>query len=179
MFKGLIKLLLVLNSNQKPWQIAGAGAMGFLLAMVPAGNLLWIGLFILFLLMRVNRAVGLMFLILFRIFAPFYDGILDSLGYGLLTEARLVPLWINLYNMPVVPFTSFNDSLVMGGLVAGVVLFIPVMFLFRILVNFYRKKLVPLWCNSKIYKKLKALPWFKKLLSAFSAGSRVVKVGRR
>ena len=179
MFKGLIKLILILNSNQKPWQIAGAAAMGFLLAIIPAANLLWVVIFIFFLFMRVNRAVGLMFMLLFRLFAPFYDNMLDFVGFTLLTSVSLESLWISLYNLPVVPFTSFNDSLVMGGFICGVILFIPVMLIFRVLVNLYRNKLVPLWCHSKIYKKLKTLPWFKKLLSAFSTGARVVNVGRR
>ena len=152
--------------------------MGFLLALVPAGNLLWVFLLLLLFLLRVNRAVGLLFLLVFRLFAPFYDPLLEKAGYALLTAAPLHDLWVSLYNMPVVPFTRFNDSLVTGGFVAGVVLFIPVMLLFRLLVNLYRNKIVPLWCNSGFYKKLKALPWFKKLTGAFSAGARAIKVGR-
>ncbi|MDC7221769.1 MAG: TIGR03546 family protein [Spirochaetales bacterium] len=178
MFKGIVKLILILNSNQKPWQIAGAAAMGFLLALVPAGNLLWVFLFLLFLLMRVNRAIGLLFLLIFRLFANLYDPLLDRIGYTLLTMTPLEPFWTSLYNIPVVPFTKFNDSLVLGGLIGGLVLFIPVMLLFRILVNLYRNKLVPKWCESKIYKKLQTLPWFKKLTGAFSVGARAFKAGR-
>ncbi|MDC7224540.1 MAG: TIGR03546 family protein [Spirochaetales bacterium] len=178
MFKGIVKLILVLNSNQKPWQIAGAVAMGFLLALIPAGNLLWVFLFLLFLLMRVNRAIGLLFLLLFRLGAPLYDPLLDRIGYALLTMAPLEAFWTSLYNIPVLPFTRFNDSLVMGGLIGGLVMFVPVMLIFRLLVNLYRKKLVPKWCESKIYKKLQTLPWFKKLTGAFSAGARAVRVGR-
>jgi len=178
MFKGIVKLLLILNSNQKPVQIAGAAAMGLLLAFIPAGNLLWIFLFILFLLIRINRAVGLLFLLIFRLFAPFYDPLLDRIGYALLTMEKLVPIWTDLYNIPLVPFTSFNNSLVLGGFLAGLILFIPVMLLFSLLVNLYRKKLVPLWYKSKIYGKLKTLPWFRKLTGAFSVGARAVRAGR-
>ncbi len=178
MFKGIIKLVLILNSNQKPWQIAGAAAMGLLMALVPAGNLLWIFLLLLLFLLRINRAIGLLFLLIFRLFAPLYDPLLDNLGYSLLTMASLKTFWESLYNLPVVPFTMFNDSLVMGGLAAGLVLFVPVTLLFRLLVTLYRNKIVPLWCHSKIYNKLKNIPWIKKLAGAFSAGARAVKVGR-
>ncbi len=178
MFKGIVKLILILNSNQKPVQIAGAAALGLLLALVPAGNLLWIALFLLFFLVRVNRAVGLLFLLIFRLFAPLYDPLLDRIGYGMLTMGNLEPLWTGLYNMPLLPFTNFNDSLVMGGFLSGLILFIPALLLFSVLIRLYRNKLVPLWCNSKFYKKLSALPWFKKLTGAFSAGARAVRAGR-
>jgi uncharacterized protein (TIGR03546 family) len=178
MFKGLVKLILILNSNQKPWQIAGAAAIGFLLALIPAGNMLWAILFLVFLLLRVNRAIGLLFLLIFRLFITLYDPLLDKIGFALLNMDSLTPFWTTLYNTPLVPFTEFNDSLVMGGFVAGIILFVPVMLLFRVLVNLYRHKLVPLWCKSPIYKKLKTLTWFKKLTGAFSAGARAVRVGR-
>lgn len=178
MFKGLIKLFLILNSNQKPWQIAGAAAMGFLLACVPGGNLLWIALLILLLILRVNRAVGLLFMVLFRLFAPFYDGMLDRIGYAVLTTERLVPLWTELYNLPLVPYTSFNDTLVMGGLLTGLAMFVPIMLIFRILVKVYRNKIAPKWQESKLYKKLHTLPWFNKLATVLDGGAKAFKVVR-
>jgi uncharacterized protein (TIGR03546 family) len=64
-----------------------------------------------------------------------------------------------MYNMPFVPFTKFNNTLVMGGLAAGVVLYFPVFFLFMAFIPFYRTRIAPKIRESKLVKKMATLPF--------------------
>ncbi len=168
MLKGIVKFLLILNSNQRAWQIAGAVAFGLLLAMVPAANLLWVLLFVLLLVIKVNKAVALLFMVIFRLFAPLYDPLTESLGFAVLSVSGLEGFFSFLYNTPLLPFFAFNNSLVMGGFLCGLVLFAPMVLIVSLLVGLYRKKVSPLWKNSKFYKKLAAVPWIKKISDFFS-----------
>jgi uncharacterized protein (TIGR03546 family) len=52
----------------------------------------------------------------------------------------LAPLWTALYNAPLVPFTRFNNTVVLGSLVIALALFLPVLFGTRGLVVFYRAR---------------------------------------
>jgi uncharacterized protein (TIGR03546 family) len=67
--------------------------------------------------------------------------------------------------MPFVPFTGFNNTLVAGGLVAGIVLWIPVYFLIRPLVPFYRKSLGPKIKNLKLVQNITKVPLISSILS--------------
>ncbi len=171
MLKGIIKFFLILNSNQKAWQIAGAVAFGLLMAMVPAKNLLWVLLFILLFVIKVNKAVAMLFMLIFRLFAPLFDPLTEKLGFLILSMPSLEKFFTFLYNTPIIPFFAFNNSLVMGGFISGLVLFAPIVILFTILVKIFRKKVSPKIKGSKIYKKFNALPWVKKISSLFSTVS--------
>ncbi len=73
---------------------------------------------------------------------PIVDPALDALGYAVLSapgsRARHSP---RCRTLPVVPWTRFNDTVVMGGLVAGLALWVPVFLSFIVLVKAYRAKL--------------------------------------
>jgi len=84
---------------------------------------------------------------------------LDNFGWWILNMDSLQNLFTTMYNMPFVPFTKFNNTLVMGGFVAGIVLWIPVFVLFMILIPLYRNNLSPKIKQSKIVKKLASLPF--------------------
>ncbi len=176
MFFSILKLFLLLNSNKRPWQVSGAVAYGLLLAMVPANNLLWFVLFFLLFFLKVNRAVGLLFTLIFGLFSNLYDPLLDRVGYFLLTLPSLQSFWTGLYRIPLIPFTRFNNSLVMGGLVTGLLLFIPVTLLFTGLVILYRKKIAPKIKETKVYRYLNSLKWVKALRSVGAKASSAIRL---
>jgi uncharacterized protein (TIGR03546 family) len=72
---------------------------------------------------------------------------------------RLQPLLTTLYNTPFVPFTQFNNTLVAGGLVAGIVLWLPVFILLCILIPVYRKTVAPKIRNARLVKALAQIPF--------------------
>jgi len=168
--RGIAKVLVAINSNQRAGEIASAIALGFLLALIPAGNLLWWLILILTLFLRINLAAELLALALFKLIVPLLDGLLHAVGYAILTAPPLQGLFTHLYNVPLVPFTRFNNSIVMGGFIAGLILLVPLYFLFRWLVRLYRNKIRDRIANSKIVKTFQRFP----IVSAITRGIRKV-----
>jgi uncharacterized protein (TIGR03546 family) len=70
--------------------------------------------------------------------------------------------------MPFVPFTSFNNTLVAGGLVGGIVLWLPVFLLFMALIPLYRNTIAAKIRNSKIVKAIAKFPFFSAIDKAVS-----------
>jgi uncharacterized protein (TIGR03546 family) len=162
-----------LNANRKPFEVAGGMAFGLLLAMLPAGNLLWIALFILTLFLKINLAIMLLFLALFSLVIPLADPLFHRLGIAVLTHPGLYDFFARLYNVALVPFTRFNDSVVMGSLISGVVLFVPALILFRALVIRYRTTWQPKLAENKVVKSIARIPIVSKLSSGIRHFTRV------
>ena len=170
LIRGIAKVLVAINSNQRAGEIASAIALGFMLALIPAGNLLWWLILILTLFLRINLAAELLALALFKLIVPLLDGLLHAVGYAILTAPPLQGLFTHLYNVPLVPFTRFNNSIVMGAFITGLILLVPLYFLFRWLVRLYRKKIRDKIANSKIVKTFQRFP----IVSAITKGIQKV-----
>lgn len=173
MLKRLVGLLMALNSNAKASQLASGFACGLLLAIVPSGNLLWFILFAFTFFLKIHRGMQLLMIALFKLIAPLASVWLDRLGYAVLTFEPLQGVFSSFYNMPLAPFTRFNNTLVAGGLSAGLLLWLPVFLLVLLVVKVYRAKLAPLWATSTLAMHLKKLPLIHKL-SALAAKGLVI-----
>ncbi|GHV21263.1 hypothetical protein FACS189494_06410 [Spirochaetia bacterium] len=169
MIKGIAKFILALNGNVKKSQIAAGAAWGVLLGILPSGNVFWMVLLLLSLFLRHNQGGKLLTLAVMKLFMPLLYPLTDQLGWTILHIENLTPIFTTLYNMPFVPFSHFNNTLVAGGLVAGIVLWLPVFFIFIILVSIYRNTLLPKVVNSKIVKKLQNIPIVQKIFSSVNA----------
>ncbi|MBN1519131.1 MAG: TIGR03546 family protein [Spirochaetales bacterium] len=156
--KMIARLFATLNSNASRGQVAAGMASGLLLALVPAGNLLWIVLFLLIFFTKVHYGMTLLVSAVFKLVLPLLGGPLDALGWAVLTAPALKPLFTSLNALPVAPLTRFNNTLVMGGLVAGLALWLPAYFGFRILVGLYRERWAERIASSKLGKAIKKLP---------------------
>ncbi len=170
MLKYIKKFFMALNANAHPGDIAHGAALGLLLAFVPKANLLWVFLFFLTLFIRVNKGALFLSLILFSFAVPFADIATESLGYALLTFAPLDPLFSALYGIPFVGLTRFNNTMVSGGLVMGILAYGPTYALFRAFVSWYRKTVQPRIVNSKIAKIVTNLPIIKQIINAPDVG---------
>lgn len=137
----IAKILAALNANVRPGEIAAAVAYAFLLALVPGGNLLWFALFFLSFFLKINNAIFFVFLALLAWLGLVLGGLTDGLGFAVLTWQPLSGLFTAWANTPIVPWTAFNHSRVMGGFLLGLVLFVPVFLLFQLLVVQWRKSL--------------------------------------
>ena len=60
--------------------------------------------------------------------SPFFDPLYDRIGVVLLTFDPLSGFWTSLYQVPLAPWTSFNNSVVLGSFVLGSAAFVPVYF---------------------------------------------------
>ena len=161
---GLIaKLVVALNSNSRPGEMASAIAFGFWLALIPGGNLLWILLFIIAFFLKHNMGSFLLSLALFRLITPLADTLLDILGGWILQLSFLNEFYTLLYNLPLVSYSNFNNTIVMGAFVLGLILWFPLYLLFKIIVKLYRRKIAPRIAESKFVKALKKVPILSKI----------------
>jgi uncharacterized protein (TIGR03546 family) len=171
MLKAIAKALIALNSNVRREQIAAGFACGVLLALVPAGNLLWFVLFALIIFFKINFGMLFAALGIFKLLqAPLSPG-LDALGWYILNLQALRPAFTALYNVPIAPLTRFNNTIVAGGFVAGVILWLPLYFAARSSVTVYRTRLAPKIAESKAYKTFVKLPLVRTIVKALSAAN--------
>ena len=173
MIKALARALVALNSNVKREQIAGGFACGVLLALIPPGNLLFIAIFAAVYFTKVNYGMQLLVTGIIMLAKPLLAPALDALGWGLLNAPPLQGLFTTLYNLPLAPLTRFNNTLVAGGLVAGLALWFPLFFAARTFVPWYRARLGPRISGSKLYKAFKRIPLVQQLAGAVSAATGV------
>jgi uncharacterized protein (TIGR03546 family) len=134
----IAKVLAALNANTRPGEIGAAVAYAFLLALIPGGNLLWFALLLASFFVRINNAMLFVFLAVFSLVAVLFDPLTDLVGYAVLKAGFLAPFWTTLANTPFVPWTKFNNTLVAGGLVVGLVVFVPLAWGFAALVKAWR-----------------------------------------
>lgn len=161
LLKQIFGLLKLLNSDTGTNQIAAGVAAGFILGMSPMLSLQTIILLTLCLFFRVQ--LGMMFIsaFFFSFVAFILDPVFDQFGRFILELGGLSATWTMLYNMPLVPFTRFNNSIVMGAGVVGVILF-PFIFVgSRFLVRKYREKVVERLKDTKLWKAVKATSLFQ------------------
>ncbi len=171
MIKAIAKTLVALNTNVRKEQIASGFAWGLLLALVPAGNLIWILLFVVSFFLKNNYGTQLLTIALFKLVAPLLGYPLDALGWLILNAPPLAGTFTTLYNLPLAPFTRFYNTLVMGGLAAGLVLWVPAFLLIRAAVPAYRNKLAPRITGSKAYQVFIKLPLVSSLVKALSSAA--------
>jgi uncharacterized protein (TIGR03546 family) len=125
LLKPLRFLVSGLTEESTPRQMALGFALGALIGLVPKGNLTAVALMGLLCAVRVNLGAGLFGLFLFSWVAILTDPLADSVGLWLLSQESLRSVWTMLYDTPVVPWTGFSNTLVLGSLILGVALFYP------------------------------------------------------
>jgi len=175
MIKPIAKLIVALNTNLGRGQIAAGFAWGMLLGLVPAGNFFWVVLFALSFFFRHHHASKMLVMLILQLAAATVAPALDVLGWEILYAAPLQGFFTGLYNMPFVPLTRFNNTLVAGGIAAGAVLWLPVFLLIYLLIPLYRNRLAPKIRNSRLVKSVKGLPVVSTLLKAVEKAAEVAE----
>lgn len=145
-----------LTAETDPEQIAGGIALGFLIGLLPKANLTAQLLLALLMALRVNLPMALMAMLAMTCVNPLLDRLTDPIGYFILASPSLTPLWTKLYNMPVAPWTGFNNTVLLGGLVFGLVLFFPVYLAGKKFGVYYNGSFKEKITGSKLVKAMKA-----------------------
>lgn len=161
LLKQIFQLLKLINSDTGTNQLAAGFAMGFILGMTPAFSLQTLLVIILIFFLRIQIGAALVSAFFFAFAAFLLDPVFHSVGAAVLEAPSLKGLFTTLYNMPIVPFTRFNNSIVMGsGLTA--ILLAPFVFVFsRILILKYREKIVEKFKETKFWKAIQATSLYK------------------
>ncbi|MCR5723920.1 MAG: TIGR03546 family protein [Treponema sp.] len=155
-------MLKALGANTNPGEIAHAASCGLLLGLMPKNNILWYLILIFILFMRINKPAYALLVLAGAAIAPFFDGVLDAVGYWFLTIPALSGAFGALLDVPFVAFTRFNNSIVMGSLLCALVAYIPVYVCMRVLIALWRRFLVPVLRNNFVSKVLGKLPLISK-----------------
>ncbi len=154
--KFIRNIIVALTGRAAPPQLAAAVAMGMFLALLPKGNLTANFMIVLIFLMNVNVPLAAVSTAVFMLLTPLTDRLADPIGYGLLTADGLRPLWTWLYNRPALPWTAFNNTLVMGNLILGLVLYVPAYHLAKRGLAWYQARLRQTIMKWKIVQAVKA-----------------------
>lgn len=118
-------LLKALLREATAGQLAAGFAMGVLIGLVPKGNLIAITLGIMLAASRANLGIAAATIFACSFVSPALDPLSDEIGAWLLGHPSLSDFWTRLYNQPVMPWTDFNNSVVLGSTVLGIVLWYP------------------------------------------------------
>lgn len=165
MLKPLITLINALSSNTHPGAIAHAFACGMLLGFMPKENLLWIILFVFILFMRIQRATYTLSLIVGALLAALLDPFFHTVDCWILSLDSMEDFYAYLLDIPFVAFTKFNNSVVMGSLVCGIIAYIPFYLFGRLFVWLWRKYLAEGVRRLKVVRVIKQIPLIQKLSS--------------
>ena len=164
---GLIRQFITgITSETEPPQIAAGVALGFLIGLLPKATLTVQVLLVLVMALRVNAPMALLTILATSLLNPLFDHLTDPIGYALLSSQSLAPFWTRLYNTPVVPWTGFNQTVMLGGLIFGLALFAPVYITAKKGAVAYNARFKDKVMNSKIMKGLKGLwllDWYFKV----------------
>ena len=143
MIKYVTSFFRAINANVHPGDIAHAVALGLFLAILPKNNLTFTFLFFLSIFIRINKGAFFISFILFGFVTPFMDVLINNIGFWAVQLLFLRPIFIALENIPFVALFKLSNTMVLGGIIWGLILYIPVYILTRIIIAKYRKYMQP------------------------------------
>ncbi len=157
LLKLLQALVKALHSEGTPGQVAAGIALGAALGLTPLINVHNALIFALILVLNVSFGGAMLGWLFFTPFGFMLDPLFDVIGRKLLLGTpALTPLWTAWYNTPGVPYTNFNNSVVLGSFLVWLILALPIFILARIGVERYRATLGERVRQSKFYKAVTA-----------------------
>lgn len=160
LLKQLFAFFRLLNSETGTNQLASGLALGLFLGFAPFVSLQTLIVFFLVFVFRVQLGAAFLSAFFFKFVAYILDPIANILGRSVLESESLRPLFVTLYNMPIVPMTRFNNSIIMGSLIISLIAVIPAFFIFKILILKYREKVVEKFKQTKIWKAFAATKFY-------------------
>jgi uncharacterized protein (TIGR03546 family) len=156
LLKLIQSLIKTLHSAGTPGQVAAGMALGSALGLTPIFNVHNLIIFSLLVLLNVSFGGGMLGWALFVPIGFLLDPLFDKIGLSLLTAPSLRPLWTDWSNTPILPFTNFNNTIVLGSVVSWVVLAIPIFFAARYGIARYRATVGERVRQSRFYKAITA-----------------------
>jgi uncharacterized protein (TIGR03546 family) len=156
LLKLIQSIIKTLHSAGTPGQVAAGMALGSALGLTPLINLHNLVIFSLLVLLNVSFGGGMLGWALFVPLGFLLDPVFDAVGLRLLSAPGLRPLWTGWTNTPILPFTNFNNTVVLGSFVSWLVLVVPIFFAARYGVTRYRATIGERVRQSRFYKAITA-----------------------
>ncbi|MCJ8268422.1 MAG: TIGR03546 family protein [Psychrosphaera sp.] len=165
----IAKLLAALNSESSPRQIALAIALGMIVGLTPFLSMHNILILLLAFVIRVNLSAFFLCVGAFSGLAFFTSAPFASLGESILNNPAMVDFWTGLYQLSFLKLSHFHHTLTLGSLVASLVLFLPLLFISKFLIERYRHHMKAFVEKFKIVRTLKSSRLYQ-LYVSFSGG---------
>jgi uncharacterized protein (TIGR03546 family) len=161
LLKQLFNLFKLLNSDKGENQLAAGVACGLILGFAPGFSLQTVLIIVVLFFARVQIGAALSCGFFFSIVAWVLDPVFDQVGQIALEIESLNGLYTTMYNLPIVPFTKFYNSVAMGALIISVLSFPFVFFLSKTMIVKYRNTVVKKFEQTKFFKALKTTSFYK------------------
>lgn len=165
LLKQFYAFLKLLNSDTATNPLAAGLTLGLILGFAPLLSLQTLLVFLIVFLFRVQLGAALLSAFFFKFIAFFFDTPSHLLGKQALESETLRPLFVSMYNMPLVPLTRFNNSIVMGSMIISLLLAPFAFILFKILILKYRIHVVERIKGTRLWKAMSAskfYDWYSK-----------------
>jgi uncharacterized protein (TIGR03546 family) len=156
LIKLIQSIIKTLHSAGTPGQVAVGMALGAALGLTPLVNVHNLIIFSLLVLLNVSFGGGMLGWMLFVPIGFLLDPLFDKIGLSLLTAPPLNAFWTDWTNRPILPYTNFNNTVVLGSFVFWLVMAIPIFFAARYGVAKYRATIGERVRQSKAYKAITA-----------------------
>src|ERR1041384_365247 len=150
-------MIKALHSEGTPGQVAAGIALGAILGLTPLVNLHNLVVFAVIVMFNVSFPGAMLGWALFTPLGFALDPMFDAIGHRLLLDTpSLTALWTSLYNVPVMPLTNFNNTVVLGSLLFSLVLLVPLYSASRWGVTRYRSDIMAWFKQSALHRFLSA-----------------------
>jgi uncharacterized protein (TIGR03546 family) len=160
LLKQLFAFFRMLNSDTGTNQLASGLSLGLFLGFSPFLSLQTFLIIFVLLFFRIQIGAAFLSAFFFKFIAFATDPLADILGRQILEAEALRSLWVSLYNMPLIPMTRFNNSIVMGSFLVALILVVPAFFIFKKLIEKYRNTVVAKFKQTKFWKAFTATKFY-------------------
>lgn len=164
LLKLIQSIIKTLHSDGTPGQVAAGIALGSVLGLTPILNVHNLIILSFIVLLNVSFGGAMLGWALFVPIGFLLDPVFNAVGLQLLQAPSLRPLWTSWTNTPLVPYTNFNNTVVLGSFVGWVVLAVPIFFAARWGVARYRATIGEKVRRSRFYKAItasQAYNWYR------------------
>lgn len=159
--KQLFAFIKLLNSETGNISLAAGMTCGFILGMTPTLSLHSLLIFLILFLFRIQIGAALVTAFFFKFVAFLLDPAFDAVGSRMLEIESLQAFYTTLYNMPIIPYTRFNNTIVMGSFVITFALSPIVFLLSQYFIVKYRELVVARFKDTKFWKAVQATKFYQ------------------
>ena len=157
LLKLLQSIIKTLHSEGTPTQVALGVALGSALGLTPLMNVHNLVVLVLIVMLNVSFGGAMLGWGLFVPVGFLLDPVFHRIGHRLLAETpALAPTWAEWYNTALLPYTNFNNTVVLGSVVGWLALFLPIFVAARVAVSWYRATVGERVRRSRFYQALTA-----------------------
>lgn len=160
LLKQIFAFFKLLNSDTGTNSLAAGLACGLILGFAPFVSLQTFIILLLVFIFRIQLGAAFLSAFFFKFVAYLFDTVANIIGQKVLELPGLRPLFVSMYNAPLIPMTRFNNSIVMGSMIVSFVL-APFAFIgFKILILKYRATVVARFKETKYWKAFAATTFY-------------------